>query len=157
MNVPDADVGQFLLRFTFLPVAEVDDLCAAKDQKINDAKRLLAEEITTLVHGAGAAREAAEASRAAFGSGEPGDLSGVPFLALPRAELEKGLPIVELLVRTGLCATKSDARRLVSQGGAYVSRKNITDINALVSADAAEEGTILLRAGKKRYFRIVVS
>ena len=157
VNVPDADVRQFLLRFTFLPVARVDELCAAKDQGINDAKRVLAQEITTLVHGASAAKEAAEASRAAFGSGEPGDLSGVPSLDLPRAELEKGLPIVELLVRTGLCATKSDARRLVSQGGAYVSRKNITDVNALVSADAAEDGTILLRAGKKRYFRIVVS
>jgi len=157
VNVPDADVRQFLLRFTFLPVAEVNELCSAKDEKINDAKRRLAVEITTLVHGAEAAKEAADASRAAFESGEPGDLSGVPSREMPRAEIEKGIGIMDLFVASGLCATKSDARRLVTQGGAYVGRKNVTDINAVISADAAENGVLLLRAGKKRYFRIILA
>ena len=157
LNVPDADVRQFFLRFTFLPVDEIRRLCAAKDQAINDAKHRLATEITTLVHGQAAALEAAEASRAAFRSGDGADLSGVPSVELPRAELEKGIPVVDLFVRAGLCATKSDARRLVSQGGAYVSRENVTDINAVVSADSAEDGVILLRAGKKRYFRVLLS
>ncbi|HTP59998.1 MAG TPA: tyrosine--tRNA ligase, partial [Spirochaetia bacterium] len=140
VNVPDADAEQFFLRFTFLPVDEIRRLCAAKDQAINDAKHRLATEITTLVHGQAAALEAAEASRAAFRSGDGADLSGVPSVELPRAELEKGIPVVDLFVRAGLCATKSDARRLVSQGGAYVSRENVTDINAVVSADSAEDG-----------------
>ncbi len=131
-------------------------MCSVTDERINDAKRTLAAEITTLVHGAAAAKEAAEASRAAFQSGDGADLSGVPSISLPRAEIEKGIPIVDLFVRAGLCATKSDARRLVTQGGAYVSRKNVTDINAVVSADAAENGVILLRAGKKRYFRVML-
>jgi tyrosyl-tRNA synthetase len=156
INVPDADVKQFFLRFTFLPVEEVNELCAARDEKINDAKRRLAFEITTLVHGADAAKEAADASRAAFESGEPGDLSGVPSRQMPRAEIEKGIGVIDLFVASGLCATKSDARRLVTQGGAYVGRKNVTDISTVISADAAEDGVILLRAGKKRYFRIIL-
>jgi tyrosyl-tRNA synthetase len=157
VNVPDADVRQFLLRFTFLPVAEVTELCSAKDEKINEAKRRLATEITRLVHGPDAAQEAADASRAAFEAGGPGDLSGVPSREMPRAEIEKGIGIVDLFVAAGLCATKSDARRLVTQGGAYVGRRNITDIETRISMDATEDGVILLRAGKKRYFRIVVS
>jgi len=157
VNVPDADVQQFLLRFTFLPVPEIVDLCAARDEKINEAKRRLALEITTLVHGAGAARKAMEASLAAFEAGGPGDLSGVPSIELPRAEMEKGMGIVDLFVRSTLCASKSDARRLVSQGGAYVGRKNVTDIDAVISADSAEDGVILLRAGKKRYHRIILA
>ena len=135
----------------------MNELCSAKDEKINDAKRRLAVEITTLVHGAEAAKEAADASRAAFESGEPGDLSGVPSREMPRAEIEKGIGIMDLFVASGLCATKSDARRLVTQGGAYVGRKNVTDINAVISADAAENGVLLLRAGKKRYFRIILA
>ena len=113
-------------------------------------------EITTLVHGEKAAHEAADAARAAFESGEPGDLSGVPSLAVARADFEKGIVVIDLFVRAGLCATKSDARRLVQQGGAYVGRQNVTDIDAVIRADAAENGAILLRAGKKRYFRIIV-
>ena len=157
VNVPDADVEQFLLRFTFLPVPEIKELCAAKDERINDAKRRLAAEITTLVHGEKAAREAADASRAAFESGGPGDLTGVPSLPIARAELDAGIGIIDLFVRATLCATKSDARRLVSQGGAYVGRQNMTDINAVIRSDAAEDGSLLLRAGKKRYFRIVIT
>jgi tyrosyl-tRNA synthetase len=156
VNVPDADVERFFLRFTFLPVKEVSALCAASDAKINDAKRVLAREITTLVHGAAAAREAEEASRAAFGRGEDADLSGVPSMEIPLSEFGRGMNVVDLFVRTGLCATKSDARRLVTQGGASVNRKSITDIEAAVSPDMAEDGALLLRAGKKRYFRVLV-
>jgi tyrosyl-tRNA synthetase len=162
VNVPDADVEQFLLRFTFLPVPEIRELCSAKDQRINEAKRRLAREITSLVHGVDAAREAADAARAAFaaggteGSGPPGSLSGVPSLEIPRVDLVKGIGIIDLFVRSTLCATKSDARRLVSQGGAYVGRRCITDIDAVITAEAAEDDAILLRAGKKRYFRIIM-
>ncbi|MGA2640314.1 MAG: tyrosine--tRNA ligase [Spirochaetia bacterium] len=157
LNIPDADVQQCMLRFTFLPVEEITELCAARGEKINEAKRRLASEITTLVHGPEAARTAAEASRAAFEAGGPGDLSGIPSVEVPRAELAKGIGVVDLFVRSTLCATKSDARRLVSQGGAYVGRKNVIDFDSLVTEADAENGVILLRAGKKRYFRIIVS
>jgi tyrosyl-tRNA synthetase len=157
VNVPDADLGQFFLRFTFLTPAEIAALCAMKDEKLNEAKRRLAHEITTLVHGIDAANEAMQASRAAFSAGEPGDLAGVPSLDLTRAEFGKGIGAIDLFVRSGLCATRSDARRLITQGGAYVGRMNVTDVDAVISDDAAEDGVILLRAGKKRYFRIMLS
>ena len=158
VNVPDEDVKQFFLRFTFLPVEEVDSLCAARDQRINEAKRRLAFEVTSLVHGEPAAREAAEAARAAFGGGSEGaDAAGIPSLEIPRAELTAGIGLVDLLVRTGLCATKSDARRLVSQGGAYVGGGEVRDLDARITDRDARDGAILLRAGKKRHFRIIVA
>jgi tyrosyl-tRNA synthetase len=159
VNVPDEDVEQFFLRFTFLPVAEIDEMCAVKDQRINEAKRRLAYEVTALVHGVEEARKAADAARAAFGGGttDGGDLAGVPSLEIPKKDLSAGIGILDLLVRTTLCATKSDARRLVSQGGAYVSGANVTDLEARVTDSDARDGSILLRAGKKRYFRIIVS
>jgi tyrosyl-tRNA synthetase len=157
VNIPDADVRPCLLRFTFLPVPEIEALCAARDEKINEAKRRLAFEITALVHGRNAAQSAADAARAAFEAGGPGDLSGIPSVEVPRAEIAKGIGVVDLFVRSTLCASKSDARRLVSQGGAYVGRKNVTDIETLIGEADLENGVILLRAGKKRYFRIIVS
>ncbi len=156
VNVPDADVAQFLKRFTFLPLDEIAALCSTDGEGINKAKRVLALRITAMVHGEKAARDAEEASRAAFGGGEAADLSGVPSMEIPLAELKDGINIVELFVRAGLCGTKSDARRLIAQGGAYINRKNITDIDAGVTADMAEDGALLLRAGKKRYFRLIV-
>jgi tyrosyl-tRNA synthetase len=161
VNVTDADTAPFLKRFTFLPVEEIDEMCAVKDQRINEAKRRLAFEVTALVHGSEAAKEAAGAARAAFGGGPEGadsaDLAGVPSMEIAPRELAAGLGIVDLLVRTKLCATKSDARRLVSQGGAYVGGVNVTDLEARITEADARSGSILLRAGKKRYFRIIVS
>jgi tyrosyl-tRNA synthetase len=108
------------------------------------------------VHGAEAAKAAADASRAAFAEGGPADLAAVPSIEMDAAELARGIGVVDLFVRTGLCATRSDGRRLVTQGGAYVGRKNVTDIEAVVRDDAVEDGSLLLRAGKKRYFRVIV-
>jgi tyrosyl-tRNA synthetase len=161
INVTDDDTAPFLKRFTFLPVAEIDALCAAKDQRMNEAKRRLAFEVTALVHGREVAQKAAEGAKAAFsgsaGSAEgPGDLSGIPAVTIPRAELSAGISVVDLFVRSTLCATKSDARRLIEQGGAWVGKANITDPAAAVGLDAADNGTILLRAGKKRYHRVLV-
>jgi tyrosyl-tRNA synthetase len=159
VNVTDEDVAPFMKRFTFIPIEEIDAICAVKDQRINEAKRRLAYEVTALVHGTEAAQASADAARAAFsGAGATGDdLSGIPSMSISRAELQKGIGVIDLFVRASLCATKSDARRLVSQGGAWVGATNVTDIDATVGPDAAEGGAILLRAGKKRYFRVLVS
>jgi len=153
INVPDADVEQFLMRFTFLPVAEVKDLCASD---VMEAKRALARQITTMVHGEDAASSAAEGAKAAFGGGGGADLSGVPSLEIPAGEFSPGINAVDLFVRTGLCATKSDARRLIAQGGASVNRRTVASIEEAVTADMAEDGLLLLRSGKKRYFRVLL-
>jgi len=159
VNVTDDDTAPFLKRFTFLPVAEIDEMCAVKDQRINEAKRRLAFEVTALVHGADAAKAAADGAHAAFSGGSAcgDDLAGVPSVTVPRSEVEKGMSVVDLFVRSTLCATRSEARRLVTQGGAWVGKTNITDVDALVNLDSVEAGTILLRAGKKRFYRVIVS
>jgi tyrosyl-tRNA synthetase len=154
VNVPDEDVKQFFLRFTFKPPKEIEELCSPRAD-VNAAKRSLALEITSMVHGESAAGEAEEAAKAAFGGGESADLSGVPSMEIPASELTAGINIVDLFVRTGLCATKSDARRLVSQGGASVNRKAVPGIEHAVTAADLENGALLIRAGKKRYFRLV--
>ena len=165
-NVPDADVEKFLLRFTFLTVAEARSLGSLRDQAINSAKERLAYEITAIVHGESEATAAQDAARAAFsgirvsGSAETlaegRGLDGIPSLRMSKAELAL-LSAVELFARTALCSSKSDARRLVQQGGAFVNEVKISDVDQPVDIAWAKEGQMLLRAGKKRYFRVLVA
>jgi len=155
VNVPDDDVATFLLRFTFLPAAEIRERCAHRDQRINEAKRVLAREITTIVHGEEETRRAEEASRAAFGGGS--DLSNLPTLELPAAELAAGPTVIDLIVRSGLCATKSEARRLIEQGGAALNGAKVTAIDATVGRGDFAGGAAILQAGKKKHRRIVLT
>ena len=155
VNVPDDDVEQFLLRFTFLPAPQIRALCAHRDQRINEAKRLLARELTTVVHGADEARRAEEAARAAFGGGS--DLSNLPTLEVTAADLAGNLTVIDAIVRSGLCATKSEARRLVEQGGATLNGKKVTAIEAALTRDDFSSGTAVLQAGKKKHRRIVLT
>jgi tyrosyl-tRNA synthetase len=155
VNVPDDDVEQFLLRFTFLPVPEIRALCAHRDQRINEAKRLLARELTTIVHGADEARNAEEAARAAFGGGS--GLSNLPTLEVSEAELDRRLTVVDAIVRTGLCATKSEARRLIEQGGATLNGNKVTSVDAALSKGDFSSGAAVLQAGKKKHRRIVLT
>ncbi|AEJ61071.1 Tyrosyl-tRNA synthetase [Spirochaeta thermophila DSM 6578] len=155
-NVPDQDVATFLKYYTFLPIEEIATLTAHTDERINLAKERLAYELTALIHGREEADKALEASRAAFGKGGQ-DRSSIPFVEIPREELEHGIGVVELFVKTDLCASKSEARRLISQGGAYIEGEQVKDLEQVVRLqDVPEAGEILLRAGKKRYFRVVV-
>jgi tyrosyl-tRNA synthetase len=156
VNVPDADVRAFLLLFTFLPIEEIDELAGLQDNRINRAKEVLAHELTSTVHGAEVADQARETSRAAFGERISGELSAMPTTELPRGKIEGGMDLVTLLAATGLCRSKSEARRLIDQGGAYINDRNIRDTEAMVEEDMVENGIIMLRAGKKRYHRVVV-
>jgi tyrosyl-tRNA synthetase len=156
INIPDQDVKKFLLLYTYLPVNEVKKLASLKDSEINRAKEILAYELTSIVHGKAEAEKAKQAAEALFKKDSSSDLTAMPSVELARGELEKGINIIDLFSRTGLCSSKSEARRLISQGGAYVNDENIIDLEATISANAVREGSIILRAGKKRYFRIVL-
>jgi tyrosyl-tRNA synthetase len=153
-NVHDQDILRFLLMFTFLPVDECRSLCET-GKNPNDAKERLAWEITALIHGKDEADKALSGARAAFGGG--GDKSAMPCAELSRSRFEAGYNIVDLFCDAGLAPTKSEGRRLVQQGGAFVSAcgrelSAVTDPSALVGADSLnEEGELVLRAGKKRY------
>ena len=163
-NVPDADVEKFLLTYTFLPVAECRALGSLRNAGINEAKEALALEATAIIHGRAAADEAQRAARAASSHAAAGGISpggtaavdAIPSVSIPEAELTAGIGVLELFARTDLCASRSEARRLVEQGGARVNDRPVTDVEALIDAEWVEEGELLLRAGKKRYFRVIV-
>ena len=161
-NVQDADIRRFLLMFTFLPVDECDALCAS-GKNPNEAKERLAWEVTALIHGAAEADKAMSGARAAFGyaasggGGAAADKSAMPQAELAKEKFAAGYSIVDLLCDTGLAPSKSEARRLVQQGGAFVSSASgaleaLGDITAMVGADRFNaDGELVLRAGKKRY------
>ena len=150
-NVDDADVRRFMLLFTFLPIEEIDRICAGN---INEAKERLAWEVTKEIHGKDEADTALAGAKAAFGGG--GDKSAMPTVEINCSIFEQGISIVDLFVQSGLCATKSDARRLIEQGGALVAGESVTDVKAVITATALDEaGELILRAGKKRFSRVV--
>jgi tyrosyl-tRNA synthetase len=156
LNVPDADVEKLLALFTFLPMEEVRELGRLEGREINRAKERLAIELTSVVHGAEQAEGARTASRAVFYKEGGGEKESVPSAALKREELKSGVGILELLVRSGLCSSKSDARRLVEQGGAYLDGENVQSIELVLDSSFVDKEEILLRAGKKRYFRFLI-
>lgn len=154
-NVTDEDVLRFLLMFTFLPADECRAL-VAPGKNVNEAKERLAYEITALIHGAPEADKALAGAKAAFGGG--GDKSAMPTAALPRARFEAGYPVQDLFVDAGLAPSKSEARRLVQQGGAVVGDRSWADEKAPVGLELLDaEGELILRAGKKRFVRVVIS
>jgi tyrosyl-tRNA synthetase len=159
INTEDADVQRFLATFTFLPMDRVRELERLSGADIRKAKEVLAFEATKILHGEEAAGEAREASRQLFGKGVVSD--AVPTTELDLEELEAAILAPELFQRVGLCRSRSDARRLIQQGGAYVNDVAVGSVDDLIGSDRLEETadgrrTLLLRAGKKRYHRIVV-
>ncbi len=155
INVPDADVGTLLALLTLLPDAEVEKLGGLRDRAVLAAKERLAMELTTLVHGAKEAERARQASRALF-AGSGSDSGAIPSSPLDAAEMGSGVTLVELLVRGGLASSRSDARRLISQGGAYLNGRQWTDMDRPVAATDVSDGQLVVRAGKKRHHRFVI-
>ncbi len=152
-NVQDADVERFLLMFTFLPIEECRRLGAGKDAEINHAKERLAWEVTAIIHGKDEADKALKAARAAFGGS--GDVDEIPSTVIALTRLEAGIGVLDLFVEAGLADSKSDARRLVQQGGASVNGSKISDEKAVLDARHLVDEALLLRAGKKRVCRVL--
>jgi len=154
INVDDRDVQRFLKYYTCLPVEEISRLSALQGAELRQAKEVLAFEVTKLTHGEDEAHQARDAARALFeGTGE---LTGVPETAMPQVRLAAGVPVVDLLVETGLAVSKSAARRLIQQGGASLNGTRLAHLEAVVTSADLHDGALLLRAGKKHYHRVVV-
>ncbi|MDR2865025.1 MAG: tyrosine--tRNA ligase [Spirochaetaceae bacterium] len=158
-NVSDADIKRFLLMFTFLPVTECEALCA-EGKNPNEAKERLAWELCALIHGKGEADKALAGAKAAFGLSDAGQRDSIPSKKLSRVKLEAKYNIVDLFSDAALCPTKSEARRLIQQGGAAFLKDGelltIKDIAAFIGVENLDEqGALLLRAGKKRFCRVV--
>ncbi len=154
INVDDRDVERFLALFTFLPMEEVRRLGSLEGEALREAKEVLAFEVTKMVHGEQQALKARDTSRRAF-RGEGGDLEALPTTAIDRSRLEEGIPAYELFALTGLTSTRSEARRLIAQGGGYLNGERIESFDQLVSLKDLKDGAIILRAGKKKYHRVV--
>ena len=155
INTDDRDVERFLAYFTFLPMDEVRRLGSLEHDAIREAKAVLAYQATKLAHGKVEADKAQETSRAAFG-GSGLDLEAMPMTAISTERLNTGIPIMELFHEVGLTTSKSEARRLIQQGGAYINEKQYKAIDVVVDTTLLEEDALLLRAGKKRYHRVVI-
>ncbi|HWR40126.1 MAG TPA: tyrosine--tRNA ligase [Patescibacteria group bacterium] len=151
-NVDDADVEKCLALLTFLPMEEVRRLGALKDKEINEAKKILAFEVTQLIHGTEEAARAQQAAEALFGGA--GALDNAPSVTIAAAEL--GGKLLDIMAATGVIASKSEGRRLVQQGGLTAGETKVTDVDFLLTADLLDQGSILIRKGKKSYHRLVV-
>jgi tyrosyl-tRNA synthetase len=152
-NTTDADVGRFLKLYTELPVAECDRLGALGGSEINGAKIVLANAVTTLLHGAEAAAAAEATAREVFEKGGIGD--DLPTVTLQPGELADGVGIVQLFVRAGLAASGKDAKRLIAEGGAKVNDEIVTDVSLRYGASHLVE-PMKLTAGKKRHALVVL-
>jgi len=168
INTEDADVARFLSLFTFLPMEEIDAVKGLADARLNMAKTVLAFEATRITHGEEAAAAAWNASAGAFGmkpveaglfpssaiprSAEGLDTGAIPSFQKGRTELAAGVPAFELFQEVGLCTSRGEARRLLSQGGGYVNDRQITAFDEKIAlADIDAKGEIRLRKGKKHY------
>jgi tyrosyl-tRNA synthetase len=154
-NTEDDDVARFLRLFTELPLDEVHRLGQLAGAEINQAKHVLAMEATKLAHGEEAARDAAETARKTFEEGE--HAAGLPSVGLSRTELDSGVTVAQLLVRAGLSASKSEARRLVLNNGARLNGALVKDAETHVTGADLTEGALKLTAGKKRHVLVHVN
>ncbi|MCM0646814.1 tyrosine--tRNA ligase [Clostridium swellfunianum] len=151
-NIADADVEKCLSLLTFIPMDEVRRLGSLKDAEINEAKKILAFEVTKLIHGEEEANKAKSAAEALFSGG--GDMSNVPTAEVASSII--GSTIVDVLVAAKILPSKGEARRLIQQGGLTVNNEKITDANMIVSEEFFKDGSMLVKRGKKNYNKIVV-
>ena len=153
-NVADADVLKCIKMLTFLPIEEIQAMEAWEGAKLNEAKEILAYELTAMVHGEEEAEKAKEASRALFSGA--GDSANMPTVEISEADLQDGkLDIMGLLVVAGLAESRSDARRAVQQGGATVDGEKVTDIATSYELAAFEGEGKVVRRGKKKFAKVI--
>ena len=153
-NVDDADVENCLALLTFLPMDEVRKLGGYKDAKINEAKEVLAYEVTKLVHGEEKAKKAQEAERALFAKGGEGD--NVPSVDMKADDFKDGINVLDLYLKAGLIPSKGEGRRLMQQGGIKIKGQAVNDFNLTITLDDFEDNKLLLQKGKKTFKQIKI-
>ncbi len=154
-NVGDGDVLKCIRMLTFLPLEQIDEMSNWEGSQLNRAKEILAYELTSLVHGEEEAKKAEDSAKALFAGG--GSIETMPTTEIAESELSDGaMDILTVLVRSGLCASKSEARRNIQQGGVTVDDEKITDISKSYNADELRKG-IVVRRGKKNYNKVILA
>ena len=150
-NIEDESVENVLNLLTFIPTEKIHELCSFKDERINEAKKVAAYEITKLVHGEEEAKKAEEAANALFAGN--GNTDNMPSTEITSSEMS----IIDALVLTGLAPSKGQARTLISQGGITLNDKKITDINSKLSQDDFSDGYAIIKKGKKVFHKLIIS
>lgn len=159
INTEDDDVERFLSLFTFLPMKEIRELGKLSGADIREAKQRLAFETTAIVHGSENAHQAQQAAESLFSGNKSAlgqDNSNVPSTVIDPERISVGLGIFDIFLETGLCKSKGEARRLQAQGGVYVNDQRIDDPDFCLGESDLQNRQILLRAGKKRYHRLIL-
>lgn len=154
-NVADSDVLNCIRMLTFLPLEEINAMDSWEGAQLNEAKEILAFELTKLVHGEEEAQKAKEASHALFAGG--GDLANMPTIELTAEDFaERDMDILAVLVRSGLDKSRNDARRAVEQGGVTVNDEKVTDVKTTYSADFFKGDGVVVKRGKKKFVKVVM-
>jgi tyrosyl-tRNA synthetase len=152
-NTEDADVLRFLKLYTTLPMAEIGRLANLGGSEINEVKKILATEVTAILHGRQAADQAAETARKVFEEGALSD--NLPSIDVPAGELDAGIGVLALFVRAGLAATNGEARRHVQGGAVRINDQPTSDERRMIgSADLTSDGVIKLSLGKKKHILV---
>ncbi|MCE5219912.1 MAG: tyrosine--tRNA ligase [Clostridium sp.] len=151
-NVDDPDVQKCLALLTFLPMDEVRRLGSLEGSEINDAKKILAYEVTKLVHGEEEAKKAEEAATALFAGGA--DMLNVPTVTITKEEI--GLPILDIMASTKILPSKKEGRRLIEQGGLTINGVKIDDVKRILNEEDFQDGAALIKRGKKNYNKIEI-
>ena len=154
-NVGDSDVLKCIRMLTFLPLEPIDELDKWEGSQLNRAKEILAYELTALVHGEEEAKKAEESAKALFGAG--GDSANMPTSVLTDADFENGsINVLSMLVTTGLCPSRGEARRLVQQGGVTIDDVKVASIDESLARERFEGEGVIVRKGKKVFHRVKV-
>ena len=152
-NVGDSDVLKCIRMLTFLPLEQIDEMDKWEGSQLNRAKEILAYELTALVHGEEEAKKAEESAKALFGAG--GDSANMPTSVLTDADFENGsINVLSMLVTTGLCPSRGEARRLVQQGGVTIDDVKVASIDESLARERFEDEGIIVRKGKKVFHRV---
>lgn len=154
-NVEDQSVEKCLFYFTDLPVDEVRRLASMKDAAINESKTVLAFEVTKLIHGEEEAIRSREQAKSLFSGGGGND---APPVEISRSTFGDGMPILDILVATKICETKSEAKRIIEQGGLTLDDQKISDFKFVLSSAKFQDGSsVLIRKGKKAYYKLILT
>ena len=152
-NVDDADVLKCLRMLTFLPLEQIEEMAHWEGSQLNEAKSILAFELTKLVHGEEEAQKAQEGAKALFGAG--GNTENMPTTLLAENDFSNGeISVLDLLVKTGLAASKGEGRRLIQQGGISLNGEKVTDIGQIVKESDFTDRTLILKKGKKVFHKL---
>ena len=153
-NVDDKDVIRLLKLVTFIPMEQIREYEKLEGQELNKVKCLLAYEVTKMVHGEEAAKQANDASTAIFAGGS--NTENMPSAEISKSEIESGINVLDMLVNVKLCPSKSEARRLVQQNGLSINREKVSGVDTIINSEYFKDGEMIVKKGKKTFLKLIL-